>query len=183
MLQNEDGGNDFLKPYLKAQNIRWEYVDLNEMQEMWFSANEIRDYRVQVNDLLVSEGGEVGRTAIWHGDLEECYIQNSVHIVRVDENKANSRFILFVLEALGSNNVFNAIVNRVSIAHLTRDKLKEVMIPCPSLSEQNAIVTFLDGEAVEIDEVTKKIKSQIEKLQEYRRTLITKTVAGKIMIM
>ena len=86
------------------------------------------------------------------------------------------------MEALGYGNIFNAIVNRVSIAHLTRDKLKEVAISCPSVAEQRAIADFLDRETVNIDEVTKKVETQIEKLQEYRQALIFNAVTGKIKV-
>ena len=73
MLTPEDKGNFFLKPYLRAQNINWLKTNVEDVKEMWFSETELETFRIKYNDLLVSEGGEVGRTCIWEDELEECY--------------------------------------------------------------------------------------------------------------
>ena len=182
MLQNEDSGKDELKPYMRAQNIQWEIVDITDVKEMWFSDYEIKKYRVQKGDLLISEGGEVGRTALWNGELEECYIQNSVHKVTVDKKLANNRYLLNLLKTYGKWGYFESIVNRVSIGHLTREKLKEIKIVCPPKNEQEQIVTYLDKKSSSMDETIQKIQSQIEKLKEYRQALISNVVTGKVRI-
>jgi len=182
MLQNEDSGKDELKPYMRAQNIQWEIVDITDVKEMWFSDYEIKKYRVQKGDLLISEGGEVGRTALWNGELEECYIQNSVHKVTVDKKLANNRYLLNLLKTYGKWGYFESIVNRVSIGHLTREKLKEIKIVCPPKNEQEQIVTYLDKKSSSMDEIIQKIQPQIEKLKEYRQALISNVVTGKVRV-
>lgn len=84
MLTTEDKGGYFYKPYLRAQNINWFNVNSGDIKEMWFSENELSQYRINKDDLLVSEGGEVGRTCMWNNEIGECYIQNSVHKVTVN---------------------------------------------------------------------------------------------------
>ena len=182
MLQNEDSGKDELKPYMRAQNIQWEIVDITDVKEMWFSDYEIKKYRAQKGDLLISEGGEVGRTALWNGELEECYIQNSVHKVTVDKKLANNRYLLNLLKTYGKWGYFESIVNRVSIGHLTREKLKEIKIVCPPKNEQEQIVTYLDKKSSSMDETIQKIQPQIEKLKEYRQALISNVVTGKVRV-
>lgn len=182
MLQNEDSGKDELKPYMRAQNIQWEIVDITDVKEMWFSDYEIKKYRAQKGDLLISEGGEVGRTALWNGELEECYIQNSVHKVTVDKKLANNRYLLNLLKTYGKWGYFESIVNRVSIGHLTREKLKEIKIVCPPKNEQEQIVTYLDKKSSSMDEIIQKIQPQIEKLKEYRQALISNVVTGKVRV-
>lgn len=81
MLCNEDKGNYQLKPYLKSKNIQWLNVDIASVDQMWFSQEEMIEYRLKEGDLVLSEGGEVGKTCIWNNELEECYIQNSAHKV------------------------------------------------------------------------------------------------------
>ncbi len=81
MLTNDDKGGYFYKQYLRAQNINWQKVNADDIKHMWFTEQELDQYRIKLNDLLISEGGEVGRTAIWNNEIEECYIQNSVHKV------------------------------------------------------------------------------------------------------
>ena len=182
MLQNENSGEDKLKPYLRAQNIQWEVVDVSDVKEMWFSDYEIKKYRLQIRDLLVSEGGEVGRTSLWDGELDECYVQNSVHKITVNDNLINNMYLLYLLETYGKRGFFEAIVSRVSIGHLTREKLKEIEIICPPKNEQDQIVTYLTQKTSQIDNLTKNIESQIETLKEYRQTLISNVVTGKVMV-
>ena len=100
MICNEKTGNMKLKPYLKSKNIQWLKVDLNSVDEMWFTPKEMEMYRLKQGDLVLSEGGEVGKTCIWNNDLEECYIQNSAHKVTF-ENKQNSKYYLYLFFSLG----------------------------------------------------------------------------------
>lgn len=180
MLQNDDSGQDVNKPYLRAQNIEWEKVNVENVKEMWFSSEELRKHRIMQEDLLVSEGGEVGRTAIWNNELEECYVQNSVN--RVSLRQGQPRYVLYAMESLGALNVFNTIVNRVSIAHLTRDKLKEISITLPPPDTQRSIVEFLDSKTSLIDGVIAEIDNSIRLLKEYRSSLITNVVTGRVNI-
>ena len=179
MLTNDDKGNYLLKPYLRAQNIFWENVDVSDIKEMWFSPSEIKIYRLSRNDLLVSEGGEVGRTAIWSEGIDECYIQNSVHKVTILPEH-NPRYFLYVFERFGLLGYFESIVNRVSIGHLTREKLKEVNCIVPPLSDQTAIANYLDQNTSKIDKTIKIIEKKIKLLEEYKKSLIHHTVTGKM---
>jgi type I restriction enzyme S subunit len=80
MLTPVDKGGYYFKPYLRAKNLTWLKVDAEDIKEMWFSEAELSQYRLLKDDLLVSEGGEVGRTCIWNEEIPECYIQNSANI-------------------------------------------------------------------------------------------------------
>ena len=179
MLTPQDKGDYYKKPYLRAQNILWEKVDASDIKEMWFSEKELIQYRLKLNDLLVSEGGEVGRTAIWKNELEECYIQNSVHKVTIKE-RHNPFYFLYLFLIYGQAGHFDAIVNRVSIAHLTREKLKEVSFVIPPPAEQKSIAKYLYEKTTRIDKSLEKQERQIEFLKEYRTALISEVVTGKI---
>jgi len=179
MLTNEDKGGYFKKPYLRAQNIIWEKVSINDVKEMWFSEYELHKYRLKENDLLVSEGGEVGRTAIWKKELDECYIQNSVHKVSMKQGN-NPYYYLYHCQIYGKKGYFDSIVNRVSIAHLTREKLKDVKFLSPPSVEQKSIAKNIIKKTNEIDSLIKKYEYSIESLKEYRTTLISDAVTGKI---
>ena len=181
MLTPLDKGGYYLKPYLRAQNISWEHVNVNEIKEMWFSKNELNIYRLQKDDLLVSEGGEVGRTAIWKEEISECYIQNSVHKVTLNPEN-NPKYFLYAFESCGKSNFFSSIVNRVSIAHLTREKLKEITFPVPSRIEQDRITNDLDVRIRRIDQTIQKIQENIDLLGEYKKSLIHHVVTGKVNV-
>jgi type I restriction enzyme S subunit len=73
MLQPEAASEeDTLLPYQRAANIRWSGVDDSDIKTMWFSTRDRENLRLQVGDLLVSEGGDVGRSALWKGEISEC---------------------------------------------------------------------------------------------------------------
>jgi type I restriction enzyme, S subunit len=145
---------------------------------MYFSAHEIKRYRVKKDDLLVNEGGDVGRAAIWNNEIAECYIQNSVH--KITFKKDNSKFFLYLMIAYTAKDFFNSIVNQVSIAHLTYEKLIEIPFPRPILPEQNTIVQFLDHKTDRIDRFIANRKKQIELLKEQKAAIINKAVTKGI---
>lgn len=169
----------FLKPYLKSRNISWEKVIVDDVDEMYFYPFELELYRLKKNDVLVSEGGEVGKTCIWNDEIKECYIQNSVHKVTCFEY-CYHKYLLYLFVSLGKNNVFQNIVNQVSIGHLTKEKLVKLLIVLPPFTEQQGIADFLDRETTMGDKLIEKIEKQIELLNEYRQSLITSAVTGKI---
>jgi Restriction endonuclease S subunits len=181
MLTNEDKGDYYLKPYLRAANLPWMAVDVSDVKEMWFSKDELDKLRVKKYDLLVSEGGEVGRTCIWREELVECYIQNSVHKITIEESN-NPLFFLYQFFYLGSIGYFESIVNKISIAHLTGEKIREIFVWFPNREEQNQIIEYIETETKRIDTTISKIEKEIELLQEYRTALINEVVTGKIKV-
>lgn len=181
MLTNEDGGKMFYKPYLRAANINWYHPDVSDIKHMWFSDWEIEKLSINKGDLLVSEGGEVGRTCIWNNELEESYIQNSVHKVRVYGNQ-NPHFFLYQFILMGNLGFFASIVNRISIAHLTVEKLKEIYFVEAPLKEQNEIVEYIQKHLNLINEIESATKLSIQLLKERIESLISEAVTGQIEI-
>ncbi|MBI4018935.1 MAG: restriction endonuclease subunit S [Candidatus Aenigmarchaeota archaeon] len=179
MLTDKEHDGHIQKPYLRAQNILWEKVDVSDVKEMWFSSGELKRFRLKNNDLLVSEGGEAGRTALWKGEIDECYIQNSVQKVTLDEGCIPNYF-LYLFESYGKRGIFDSVVSRVSIAHLTREKLKEIICTVPPKQEQAQIAKFLDKATSKIDQTIQKIEAKIELLEEFKKSLIHHVVTGKV---
>jgi type I restriction enzyme S subunit len=181
MLDNTPGSGKLLKNYLKSKNIGWLTPDVSTVEEMFFSMYEISLYRIKNTDLLFSEGGEVGKTSYWNGELEECYIQNSVHKFSANRRN-NSRYFLYLSFAAGHTGYYDSIVNFVSIKHLTKEKLSRVVWLSPPLEEQQAIAAYLDEKTAHIDRIIATIHTQIDKLKELRKTLINDVVTGKIKV-
>ncbi len=83
MLQNNlENAKDTLVPYLRALHVRWNDVVLDDLPEMWASPIDLKKYSLQKGDLLVCEGGEVGRAAILREQPGVLIIQNALHRVR-----------------------------------------------------------------------------------------------------
>lgn len=181
MLTSANKGGYYLKPYLRAANLDWINVKVGDVKEMWFSEKELLKYRIKKNDLLVSEGGEVGRTCIWKEELDECYIQNSVHKVTVNED-SEPHYFLQQFYMYGKKGAFNLIVNRISIAHLTVEKLREVEFIVPSLQEQQSIAHHIETECSRIDQQVEFTQQLIDLLTEYREALISEVVTGKVKV-
>lgn len=179
MLKTTPSDGDELKPYLRSVNVQWMKINQNDISSMWFSQNELKQYRLKNNDLVVCEGGEVGRASLWCEELEECYIQNAVHKITA-YSCIMSKFLLYQFVMLGSKSAFNSIVNRVSIAHLTREKLVVVLFAVPPKEEQLSIVEFIEKETALIDKTIARTEKEIELIQEYRTRLVSDVVTGKI---
>ncbi|MDP1772883.1 MAG: restriction endonuclease subunit S [Methylobacter sp.] len=181
MLDNVKGEHTFYRSYLKSKNIGWLKVEDSNIEKMYFSLAEMKSYRLKKDDILLSEGGEVGKTCFWNDEIEECYIQNSVHKITIYKNNS-PRFFLYQSYLLGSIKYYDSIVSHVSIKHLTKEKLSRVNWVRPPLAEQQAIAIYLDEKTAHIDRIVATINSQIDKLKELRLTLINDIVTGKICI-
>jgi len=174
MLTPEDKGSYYLKPYLRSQNVQIDNVDVSDIKEMWFSNDDLEKYRLKKGDLLVNEGGDVGRTCMWNDEIEECYIQNSVN--RVNVIGGSIKYYLFHFYLHHTTGYFNSIVNRVSIPHLTKDKLENVEFIIPPLSEQHQIVRFLDEKTEITDKLISTKERKIELLKQQRTSLINQVI-------
>ncbi|EAL3832348.1 restriction endonuclease subunit S [Campylobacter upsaliensis] len=167
--------------YLKSKNLQWLNVEVSQIEKMWFSEYEKSLYRIKKDDLLVSEGGEVGKTCIWNNELAECYIQNSVHKITLNKFN-NAKFFLYLFFTYGKLGVFDSVVSRVSIAHLVLEKLVNVDMVVPPLQEQKQIANFLDEKCEKINSAIEKTKRQITLIKEYKNTLINEAVCGRIRV-
>lgn len=180
MLTPDEKEGYVLKPYLRSQNIQKEKVDVSDVKEMWFSKSELEKLKLLKGDLLLNEGGDVGRTCIWNEELEECYIQNSVNRLRfIDDLQEYYLYLSNIYHYVG---YYDSIVNRVSIPHLTKEKLESVKFIRPPKKEQQHIVKHLDEKTKEIDELVDLEQKKIDLLKEYRQSLISEVVTGKIKV-
>ena len=181
MLDEKPKDGYHLKPYLKSKNIGWNELKLDEVEEMFFNESEMSLLRLQKGDLVLSEGGEVGKTALWNKELEECYIQNSVQKLTVNE-KGSSKYYLYLSCLLGQIGYYKSIVNLVSIMHLTFEKLRQVIVLCPPLKEQQAIAAYLDEKCAKIDAAIDNISKQIDASKRLKKAVINEAISGKVKL-
>lgn len=176
MLQPEPRGiDDEEVTYLKAGHVQWENIDLHELPTMWASPNEREKFRVVNGDLLVCEGGEVGRSALLVGLEQECIIQNALHRVRPLDHTC-TKYLNYLMRHLADADWFSILCNKATIAHLTGDKLGALVFPMPQLDEQQTIARFLDHKTAQIDALIAKKEALLEKLAEKRTALISHAV-------
>ncbi|MDE0098033.1 MAG: restriction endonuclease subunit S, partial [Truepera sp.] len=180
MLDSKRVVGNHLLPYLRNTDVQWDRINTKDLPEMDIFPEEYGRYTVQRGDLLVCEGGEVGRCALWLGELAVCGFQKALHRLRPrDRDQDVARFMYYVLRAAAKRNAFTD--GHIStIAHLTGDKLRAHRFPFPTFSEQTAIVHFLDQATTDTDHAISRTQRQIDLLSEYRTRLISDVVTGKL---
>ncbi len=118
-------GGRLLLPYLRAANIRWSGIDDSDIKTMWFSTKDRESLRLQVDDLLVSEGGDIGRSALWKGEIDACYFQNSVNRVRPGSGNLTS-LLRYWMSTMKDKGCIDVLCNKSIIAHFTAEKVGAV---------------------------------------------------------
>ena len=137
-------------PYLRSVNVRWNDVDLSDLKEMRFEPEELERYTVRLNDLLICEGGDVGRSCVWTDDKEILY-QNALHRVRF-YGECNPFYFMYYMMYYESLGIIKALCKGVTIKHLTGNVLSLIPFALPPIKEQSRIVeklnqifTLIDG--------------------------------------
>jgi type I restriction enzyme S subunit len=137
----EAGTNQF--PYLANFNVQWGHFKLDELRQMDFDENDRKKFEIQNGDLLICEGGEVGRAAIWQCERKNVYFQKALHRVRLDPSKAVPEFGQYFMWFMAKNGGFRDFTNSATIAHLTGVKLKGLPVPLPPLPLQTKFATIV----------------------------------------
>lgn len=180
MLDAKRITGEFLLPYLRNIDVQWDRVNVENLPEMDIAPDEYNRFTLTEGDLVICEGGEVGRTAMWHGELQVCAFQKAIHRVRPRSLRDVQRFFYYVMRTAAGSGVFLAYGNPNTIPHLTAEKLRVYRFPFPPRDEQQRIVAHLDRETARIDALVDKVIESIDGLREYRTTLISAAVTGKI---
>ena len=126
------------KPYLRSVNVRWNSVDLSDINCMKFEPDELARYSVKKGDLLICEGGDVGRSCVWEKD-DEMYYQNALHRVRFYMN-INPYFYMYIMMYYANSGKLQEVCKGVTIKHLTKTTLLTLLFPVPPQNESLNII-------------------------------------------
>lgn len=178
MVERNNDSNTGDENYLCAANIKWNGVDTEINKKMYFSDIEKEKYLLQYNDVLIMEGGMAGTACLYKNEFSPCYVQNSVNVCRAKKD-FNNKFLYYWMYVPYYNGYIDAICNKATIRHYTKEKVQNTPILISSLVEQQSIATYLDQKCSEIDELISIKQQKIEKLKEYKKSLIFECVTGK----
>lgn len=133
------------KPYLANFNVQWNTLDLSEVKEMDFNEREMDKFQLKCGDILVCEGGEIGRSAIWNGELEECYYQKALHRLRplMPDVVVPEFLVLYMEYKFKFSQDFKSQSMATTIAHIPREKLIKLPVSYPDVCQQKQIVTAI----------------------------------------
>jgi type I restriction enzyme, S subunit len=165
MLDERKNRGDFL-PYLANVNVRWGEFDLEGLREMRFEHDEIEQYGLTYGDIVMCEGGEPGRCALWKEAVPGMMIQKALHRIRPHACLDN-RFLYYSFLHLGSRGAFNPLLTGATIKHLPKEKLAKVEISYPSLGEQGRIADVLSA----YDDLIENNRRRMALLQDAARQL------------
>ena len=145
MLNAKNQTGNHQRYYLANRNVQWFSLDFEDFRMMDFDEADRKKYALQDGDLLVCEGGEIGRCAVWHNEIEDCYIQNAVHRVRCNPDLITPLFLGHILYYHAQENGFSDIIgSKATIAHLPADKLKAMKIFVPPMDMQLHFERFVE---------------------------------------
>ena len=130
-------------PYLANTNVQWFHFDLTDLRQMDFSDEDRIEFGLKNGDIMVTEGGEIGRCAIWREEIPNCYFQKAVHRVRCDSEVLLPEYFVWCFKMKANLGLFESYVSQSTIAHLTGKKIKQVPIPLPPLSLQREFAAFV----------------------------------------
>ena len=150
------------KPQMYLGNIavRWGSFNINPSQTMLFEDHELTKYKLEINDIVICEGGEPGRCAMWKSK-DTIYIQKALHRVRVNRNIADPFYVYYYITYLVKSHLLDSYFTGTTIKHLPREQLLSIDIKMPNLATQKKIGNILETIDSKID-LNRRINDNLE---------------------
>ncbi|GAB4577728.1 MAG: hypothetical protein Fur0022_04590 [Anaerolineales bacterium] len=174
MLDEKKQTGKHKRKYLRNFNVQWFQFDLSDVAEMDFDEKDRREFRLQYGDILMCEGGEVGRCAIWKEQIEECYFQKALHRIRPNPEFVKSEYLVHLFWWLAQTGGLGDFTSQVTIAHLTGEKLKELVIPLPPLPLQEEFARV----AARVEALRARQAEAERQAEELFQALLAESVGG-----
>jgi type I restriction enzyme S subunit len=168
------------QPYLRNVNVRWGSFDLDDLLEMKFEESEQDRYGIQIGDLIMCEGGEPGRCAIWNATVPNMKIQKALHRIRVKDLIYN-KFVYYLFSLYAQNGRLEKYFTGTTIKHLTGQSLKTVEIPLPSLSDQHRIVQEIESRLSQAEASSACIENALQQAEALRQSILKKAFSGELV--
>lgn len=131
------------RPYLRNINVRWFDFDLSDLYQMPFEDAELDEFSLRLGDVLICEGGEPGRAAVWDERSDGVYFQKAIHRVRFNKT-VDPHFFVMALRASADEGRLTEYFTGTGIQHFTGRALDAYLFPLPPLAEQRRIVAKVD---------------------------------------
>jgi len=176
---HREGDNQ--KSFLRTKNVFWGKIDISELDQMHFTEQEETRLKLRAGDLLLCEGGDVGRASIWNYQMEGCYYQNHLHRLRAKTaNEVDPQFALYWFwYAFEIANLYIGRSNVTTIPNLSQSKLSELQIPKPEFSEQRRIAHVLTTVQTAIEQQARLIALTRELKSALMKKLFTEGLRGE----
>jgi type I restriction enzyme, S subunit len=165
------------KPFIGNRAVQWGGIEVSDLQTVPMSRSDIDRFRLKRGDLLVCEGGEVGRAAIWDAPIEECYYQKALHRLRPIRG-FDPRLMAALLRLWSDRGFFSNYVTQTSIAHLPREKFLKMPLLVLSTAEQTAIAAVLS----DMDAELSALEARRDKTRALKQGMMQELLTGRIRL-
>lgn len=157
-------------PYLRNINVRWGGFDLNDLNEMDIAPIELERVLARPGDLIVCEGGEPGRAAVWKGP-GTIALQKALHRIR-SWGAVRTDYLAYFFDHLARSRRLERLFTGTTIKHLPQEKLRLIDVPVPPLAEQQRIVAAIEEQCARLDGGIAALESANRRLALLRNSVL-----------
>lgn len=166
-------------PYLRNINVRWGSVDLTDVSEMFFDEDELERYGLRSDDVLVCEGGEPGRAAVWTQPVNGMLFQKALHRIRPHEPLL-PHWLVHHLKLQADSGGLAEHFTGTTIRHLTGTSLAKLEVPLPPLPEQRRIVAKVEALQARADAAKEALDAIPPVLEKFRQSVLAAAFRGDL---
>ncbi len=167
-------------PYLRNVNVRWGSVNTDEIFEMYFEDDQVERFSLRAGDVLVCEGGEPGRAAVWNGQVPEMKFQKALHRVRFNV-PFDARLLVYLLESLAKSGGIERRFTGSTIKHFTREAFVQLPVPVPPIGKQQEIVAEIEKQFTRLEAGVAALRRVQANLKRYRAAVLKAACEGKLV--
>ena len=167
-----------LRKYITTSNLYWNKFDFTEIREMYFTNDELDKCTIKKGDLVLCNGGDVGRAAIWNFDEDICY-QNHVSRLRPKIIGINNKLYLYLLMFYKEQGMLNA--KGVGITSLSANDLLSGLFPLPPINEQDQIVIKIENIFSQIDYIDDNKTDLQTAINKTKSKILDLAIHGKLV--
>lgn len=172
-----------MRPYLRSANITWQGVDIGDVKEMNFDDADFKRFKLEVGDVLLNEGSgsakEVGKPAIWRGEIANCCYQNT--LLRVQPHRCSSAYAYYYFLLTARAGRFVSSTQGVNIQHIGREGLACYPFPLAPEPEQHEVVRRIESAFAKTDRLTKEAKRALELVGRLDEAILAKAFRGELV--
>jgi type I restriction enzyme S subunit len=169
------------RPYLRNVNVRWGAIELDDLREMDFTDREVEKYSLAVGDILVCEGGEPGRAAIWRGERADVLYQKALHRVRVDTDSLLPEYLVHQFRYLADSGRLSRGITGSTIQHLPLEDMVELRVAVPPIEIQRLAVDHVDGCLTTVGAIAKEVATGLAYALRLRQAILRQAFEGQLV--
>lgn len=174
----------FQMPYLRVANVYYDYLDLSEIKEIGVTEQEIDRCLLQKGDLLFVEGNgskaQIGRVAIWNGQISKCLHQNHIVKGRPLGNMLSEYALYYLISNAGRKQIVNVAKSTSGLYTLSTNKIKGLKVPYCDLNEQKRLLDDIKEKLSVYDGIEQTVNTSLQQAEALRQSILKQAFEGRL---